>query len=137
MLRFSDSYLATARLPRVVQPTLNRLAAQAQQSFSAPVLDGVEVVIIGRSRFDWKRGPDEASKPARVTVHGLHLGAPAARVRLIHRGHAAGRQKQKRADGPAVTLRSAQGHTVGALNVVMSGQALVPDALQRDLRPLL
>jgi IclR family pca regulon transcriptional regulator len=28
VLRFSGSYLATARLPRAVQPTLNRLAAQ-------------------------------------------------------------------------------------------------------------
>ena len=75
VLRFSGSYLATARLPRAVQPTLNRLAAQAQHSFSVAVLDGDEVVIIGRSGFDWKRGPDEASKPARVTAYGLHLGA--------------------------------------------------------------
>ena len=29
VLRFSGSYLSTARLPRTVQPTLNRLAAQA------------------------------------------------------------------------------------------------------------
>lgn len=38
VLRFSGSYLASARLPRVLQPTLNRLAAQSQQSFSAVVL---------------------------------------------------------------------------------------------------
>ena len=75
VLRFSGSYLATARLPRAVQPTLNRLAAQAQHSFSVAVLDGDEVVIIGRSGFEWKRGPDEANKPARVTAYGLHLGA--------------------------------------------------------------
>ena len=43
VLRFSGSYLASARLPRVLQPTLNRLAAQTQQSFSAVVLDGDEV----------------------------------------------------------------------------------------------
>ena len=49
VLRFSGSYLASARLPRVLQPTLNRLAAQTQQSFSAVVLDGNEVVIVARS----------------------------------------------------------------------------------------
>ena len=49
VLRFSGSYLASARLPRVLQPTLNRLAAQTQQSFSAVVLDGDEVVIVARS----------------------------------------------------------------------------------------
>jgi IclR family pca regulon transcriptional regulator len=49
VLRFSGSYLASARLPRVLQPTLNRLAAQTQESFSAVVLDGAEVVIVARS----------------------------------------------------------------------------------------
>ncbi|WP_273422600.1 helix-turn-helix domain-containing protein, partial [Curvibacter lanceolatus] len=49
VLRFSGSYLASARLPRVMQPTLNRLAAQTQQSFSAVVLEGDEVVIVARS----------------------------------------------------------------------------------------
>ena len=75
VLRFSGSYLATARLPRTVQPTLNRLAAQAQQSFSVAVLDGDEVVIIGRSGFEHKRGSGDTHQTAQVTAHGLHLGA--------------------------------------------------------------
>lgn len=75
VLRFSGSYLATARLPRAVQPTLNRLAAQAQESFSVAVLDGDEVVIIGRSGFEWKSPADGKSAPARVLAYGLHLGA--------------------------------------------------------------
>lgn len=75
VLRFSGSYLATARLPRAVQPALNRLAAQAQESFSVAVLDGDEVVIIGRSGFEWKTLADGKSAPARVLAHGLHLGA--------------------------------------------------------------
>ena len=49
VLRFSGSYLASSRLPRALQPTLNRLAAQTGESFSAVVLDGEEVVIIARS----------------------------------------------------------------------------------------
>jgi len=67
VLRFSGSYLASARLPRVIQPTLNRLAAQTRQSFSAVVLDGDEGVIVARSGV--------YGAPARLTAYGLHLGA--------------------------------------------------------------
>jgi len=67
VLRFSGSYLASARLPRVVQPTLNRLAAETKSSFSAVVLDGSEVVIVARS--------GNYGAPARTTAYGLHLGA--------------------------------------------------------------
>ncbi|MDO8249891.1 MAG: IclR family transcriptional regulator C-terminal domain-containing protein, partial [Rhodoferax sp.] len=67
--------LATARLPRALQPTLNRLAAQAQASFSAAVLDGDEVVIIARSGFEWRSLDDGQTGSARVLAHGLHLGA--------------------------------------------------------------
>jgi IclR family transcriptional regulator, pca regulon regulatory protein len=63
VLRFSGSYLASARLPRVIQPTLNRMAAQTGESFSAVVLDGDEVVIIARSGS------------VRMLAYGLHLGA--------------------------------------------------------------
>ncbi|HVZ43240.1 MAG TPA: IclR family transcriptional regulator C-terminal domain-containing protein [Ramlibacter sp.] len=63
VLRFSGSYLASARLPRVVQPTLNRLAAQTGESFSAVVLDGDQVVIVARSGS------------GRLLAYGLHLGA--------------------------------------------------------------
>jgi IclR family pca regulon transcriptional regulator len=73
VLRFSGSYLATARLPRAVQPTLNRLAVQTRESFSVVVLDGNEVVIVARSGFEWRRAPDE--KAASVLAYGLHLGA--------------------------------------------------------------
>src|SRR4051812_39282584 len=63
VLRFSGSYLASARLPRVVQPTLNRLTAQTGESFSVVVLDGDWVVIVARSG------------PTRLLAYGLHLGA--------------------------------------------------------------
>src|SRR3989344_1092995 len=61
VLRFSGSYLASARLPRVLQPTLNRLAAQTQQSFSAVVLAGSEVVIGARSGGASPKQVDESS----------------------------------------------------------------------------
>ena len=72
VLRFSGSYLSSARMPRVLQPTLNRLAAQTQESFSAVVLDGHEVVIVARSGNDWRSSP---SGKAQVLAYGLHLGA--------------------------------------------------------------
>ena len=67
VLRFSGSYLASSRLPRALQPTLNRLAAQTRQSFSGVVLDGEEVVIVARS--------GNYGTPTRVLAYGLHLGA--------------------------------------------------------------
>ncbi len=66
VLRFSGSYLASARLPRLLQPTLNRLAALTHESFSAAVLDGAEVVIVARS---------VSAGGQRLMAHGLHLGA--------------------------------------------------------------
>ncbi|MFP8777911.1 IclR family transcriptional regulator C-terminal domain-containing protein [Hydrogenophaga sp. RWCD_12] len=66
VLRFSGSYLSSARLPRLLQPTLNRLAAQTRESFSAVVLDGDEVVIVARSA---------SVGGQRLMAYGLHLGA--------------------------------------------------------------
>ena len=63
VLRFSGSYLGSARLPRVSQPTLNRLAAQTTESFSVVVLDGGQGVIVARSGS------------TRLLAYGLHLGA--------------------------------------------------------------
>ena len=62
VLRFSGSYLASARLPRAIQPTLNRLAGHTGESFSAVVLDGDNVVIVARSG-------------SAQLAYGLHLGA--------------------------------------------------------------
>jgi len=72
VLRFSGSYLASSRLPRAIQPTLNRLAVQAQESFSAVVLDTDEVVIVARSGNDRN---NTASPSGRVIAYGLHMGA--------------------------------------------------------------
>ena len=74
VLRFSGSFLATSRLPRAVQPVLDRLALQTGESFSVAVLDGQEVVIVGRSSAVVTRS---LSGQARVHVqaYGLHLGA--------------------------------------------------------------
>lgn len=67
VLRLSGSYLASARLPRLVQPTLTRLAVQTGLSCSVVVLDGSEVVIVARSAT--------SEQPERRLAHGLHLGS--------------------------------------------------------------
>jgi len=67
VLRLGQSYLESARLPRIVQPVLYRLAAQTQLSFSCVVRDGHEVVIVARSALH-ERGQ-------RLMAHGLHLGS--------------------------------------------------------------
>lgn len=72
VLRFAGSYLASARLPRVLQPTLSRLAAQTQGAFSAVVRDGDEVVIVANSGPGFNLAPAAAT---RVLAYGLHLGA--------------------------------------------------------------
>jgi IclR family pca regulon transcriptional regulator len=67
VLRFAGSYMATSRLPRTLQPTLNRLAFQTQAAFSAVLLDGGEGVIVARSAG--------VAEPVRQLAYGLHLGA--------------------------------------------------------------
>ncbi len=67
VLRFAGSYMATSRLPRTLQPTLNRLSQQTQAAFSAVVLDGGEGVIVARSAG--------SAEPVRHAAYGLHLGA--------------------------------------------------------------
>ncbi|MFZ4285627.1 IclR family transcriptional regulator domain-containing protein [Variovorax sp. HJSM1_2] len=84
VLRFSGSYLGSARLPRLSQPTLNRLAAQTQESFSVVVRDSDEVVIVARSGndraeainlLDGQGGMVGEGRRARILAYGLHLGA--------------------------------------------------------------
>lgn len=72
VLRFSGSYLSSARLPRVLQPTLNRLALQHRASFSAVVRDGDEVVIVANGGQGFDLAPAAAT---RLLAYGLHLGA--------------------------------------------------------------
>lgn len=49
ILRLGQSYLDSARLPRLVQPFLQRLSADCGETFNFSVLDGHEVVYVARS----------------------------------------------------------------------------------------
>ena len=187
VLRFSGSYLASARLPRVLQPTLNRLAAQTGESFSAVVRDVDEVVIVAKSSQVnleyYKKSSSLGNKYAGYSPYGLHLGARLplhatstgrvllaalddaefeawAQNRMLQRLTAltctdmgrfrsiiahikvddfavASQEHELGVHALAVPVRNVQGVTVAALNVVTQPSRLEPQALLRDLLPLL
>jgi IclR family transcriptional regulator, pca regulon regulatory protein len=183
VLRFSGSYLASAQLPRVLQPTLNRLAAQTGESFSAVVRDGDEVVIVTRNDYHYQNNSALGNKHAGYTPYGLHLGArlpvhatSTGRVLLAALNEAefeawaqnrslprltaftctdmvqfrstidqirrddyavANQQHELGVHALAVPVRNMAGSTVAALNVVTQPSRLEPQALLRELLPLL
>ena len=49
VLRLGQSYLGSARLPRLVQPFIQRLSLQCGETVNVSVLDGHEVVYVARS----------------------------------------------------------------------------------------
>ena len=67
VLRLGQCYLGTAKLPRLVQPFIQRVAQQIGHTVNASVLDGHEVVYIARS-----------SPPRWVTIgYGVGVRIPA------------------------------------------------------------
>lgn len=65
VLRLSQSYLGAARLPRLVQPFIQRISMQCGETVNVSVLDGHEVVYVARSNSP------------RVISIGYHAGARA------------------------------------------------------------
>ena len=63
VLRLGQSYLDGARLPRLVQPFIQRLSMATGESVNLSVLDGHEVVYVARSNSP------------RVVSIGFHVGA--------------------------------------------------------------
>jgi IclR family pca regulon transcriptional regulator len=63
VLRLGQSYLGSARLPRLVQPFIQRLSITTGETVNVSVLDGHEVVYIARSNSP------------RVVSIGFHAGA--------------------------------------------------------------
>jgi IclR family pca regulon transcriptional regulator len=171
VLRFSGSYLASARLPRALQPTLDRLAARTGESFSAVVLDGDQVVIVARSgsirmlayglhlgarlpahatstgrvllasrpkaEFNaWLKGRELPRLTAHTTVEPRKFRAVIEQVRQ-HDYCVASEEHELGVHALAVPLRSMEGRTVAALNVVAAPGRLRAEALRRDLLPML
>jgi IclR family pca regulon transcriptional regulator len=85
VLRLGRSYLESARLPRVVQPFLQRVAAGTNEIAYLSVMDGDEVIYIARN------GPNRsmstgyvlgARVPAQVTASGMLMLALRSDVEL-------------------------------------------------------
>jgi IclR family pca regulon transcriptional regulator len=85
VLRLGQSYLESARLPRVAQPFLQRVTAGTQENAYVSVLDGFDVVYVARN------GPIRsmstgyvlgARVPAQVTAAGMLLLATSDAVFL-------------------------------------------------------
>ena len=64
MLRLGQSYLGAARLPRLVQPFIQRVSMQCGETVNVSVLDGHEVVYVARS-----------NSPPRWVSIGYQVGA--------------------------------------------------------------
>ncbi|RZJ08177.1 MAG: 4-hydroxyphenylpyruvate dioxygenase [Haliea sp.] len=74
VLRLGQSYLESARLPRIVQPFLQRVTAGTQESAFVGVMDGDEIVYIARngSNRALNTGYVLGSRvPAEVTAAGM------------------------------------------------------------------
>lgn len=65
VLRLGQSYLTSARMPRLVQPFIQRVSAQCGETVNVSVLDGHEVLYVARSNAP------------RVVSIGFHPGARA------------------------------------------------------------
>jgi IclR family transcriptional regulator, pca regulon regulatory protein len=63
VLRLGQSYLEAARLPRLVQPFIQRVSMQCGETVNFSALDGHEVVYLARSN------------PPRLVSIGYHVGA--------------------------------------------------------------
>ena len=63
VLRLGQSYLESARLPRIVQPFLQRVIAGTQESAYVSVMDGDDIIYLARNR------------PSRAMNTGYVLGA--------------------------------------------------------------
>jgi len=170
VLRFSGSYLASARLPRAVQPTLNRLAGTTGESFSSVVLEDDHVVIVARSGSAlqayglhlgarlpahatstgrvllackpraafgaWLRGRELPRLTGRTTVDARAFRAIVEQVREQD-WCVASEEHELGVHAVAVPLRTMDGRTVAALNVVTTRERVEPRTVQRELLPLL
>ena len=78
ILRLGQSYLESARLPRIAQPFLQRVTAGTQESAYISVMDGEEIVYIGRNgaNRNMNTGYILGSRvPAQVTAAGILMMA--------------------------------------------------------------
>ena len=87
VLRLGQSYLESARLPRIVQPFLQRVTAGTQEIAYVSVLDGDETVYIARNGSNRSMNTGfvlGARVPAQVTAAGMLMLAMGDAQELEH-----------------------------------------------------
>ena len=87
VLRLGQSYLESARLPRIVQPFLQRVTAGTQEIAYVSVLDGDETVYIARNGSNRSMNTGfvlGARVPAQVTAAGMLMLAMGDAGQLAH-----------------------------------------------------
>jgi IclR family pca regulon transcriptional regulator len=95
LLRLGQGYMRSARLPRLIQPQLNKLALTLQEASSAGVLDGADVISVAAAtggRIVSATLQPGTQVPAYCTANGRVLLAalPAAELDAWFTAHAAG-----------------------------------------------
>lgn len=86
ILRLGQSYLGAARLPRLVQPFVQRLALECSETFNFSILDGHEVVYVARSnspRLISIGFPVGSRVPAHVVTPGPAILSTFSEARLV------------------------------------------------------
>ena len=136
VLRLSQSYLDGSRLPRLVQPFIQRLSATTGETVNVSVLDGHEVVYVARSNsprvvsIGFHAG---ARVPAHVVSPGWVLVAamPPEQAEAWVAGHDFGRFTaatvvEREAFLEQLALVRRQGHwvSIGALDTGLTGVAI-------------
>ncbi len=134
ILRLGNAFLSATPLPRVLQPALDRLAAETDESCSAAVLDGIEIVYVARAarRRVMSVGLDVGSRlPATCSSMG--------RVLLAALPEAEARARVLASDRRALTPRTITDPDALAEEIARvraSGHALVDQELELGLRAL-
>lgn len=134
VLRLGFAYLSSTPLPRLVQPYLERLAEETEESCSASTLDGAEIVYIARA------------SQRRVMSIGLSVGSrlPAycssmGRVLLAAKPERERERLLEAAPRPQLTARTITGLSelrVEIARVASTGHAVVDQELEIGLRSI-
>jgi IclR family pca regulon transcriptional regulator len=95
LLRLGQGYMRSAKLPRLIQPQLNKLALTLQEASSAGVLDGADVISVAAAtggRIVSATLQPGTQVPAWCTANGrvLLAGLPAAELDAWFAAHAGG-----------------------------------------------
>lgn len=129
VLRLGQSYLEAARLPRLVQPFVQRLAMECGENFNFSVLDGHMVVYLARShsmRMVSIGFPVGARVPAHVVTPGPAILSTYGEARLAEwvAQHEFSAFTPRTTTDPATFLRDV--HSARALGYWSTEQQLTP-----------